>query len=91
MVYKKLDAIEVLKVALMTLSVLALPYSSGHLTLDTDACNVQVGCVLQQKRLDDTTKRFCYCSLSLTGSEQWCDSKQRKCLAMVWSELVLRS
>lgn len=57
---KKRDSLKALKVALMILAVLALPYASGYIALDTDAGNIQGGCVLLQKQPSDTTKPIGY-------------------------------
>lgn len=51
---------ETLKAALISTRALALSCSGGHLRLDTDACNAQVGYVLLQKKMDDTTKPIGY-------------------------------
>lgn len=45
-----------LKERLMSPPALALPVSTVHLTLDTDACTTQVGCVLLQQHGTGTTK-----------------------------------
>lgn len=49
--------------------VLALTYSAGHMKLETDACNVQVGCVILQKHPNDTTNPTGYWSRSLTDTD----------------------
>lgn len=41
-------------VSLSSLAVFALPNFTSHVTLDTHACAVRVGCVLLQKQSDDT-------------------------------------
>lgn len=74
-----------LKLALTAPPVLALPYSGGHLTLNTDAYNAQIGCVFLQKQLDNKTKFIDYWSRLLTEIEQWYDKTQLECLAIVWS------
>lgn len=55
-------AMKTLKSALISSQILALPNSGRHITLDTDASFVQVGCVLLQKQLDDTAKLMGYWS-----------------------------
>lgn len=45
-----------LKKMLTSNSVLALPRSTSQLTIDVDACNYQVSCVLLQKPVDETMK-----------------------------------
>lgn len=42
---KERESMNSLKYALISPPVLALPNVAEHMTLDTDACNVQVGCV----------------------------------------------
>lgn len=41
-------AMKEFQIRLIAPPVLALPFAYGHITLDTEACNVQVGWVLQQ-------------------------------------------
>lgn len=41
---------------LFSLLVLALPYLQGQVTLDTDACDVQVGCVTLQEQSEKDRK-----------------------------------
>lgn len=63
------------------------PYSGGHLTLETDICNVQNGCVLLQNQPDKETKSIGCWSRSLTDTKQRYNTVQRKYLAAVWSVL----
>lgn len=49
-----------LKEALKTLKLLALPYSGGPLTEDTDAYNTEGGCVLLRKQPGGTMKLIGY-------------------------------
>lgn len=49
--------------------VLALPNRKGHITVGTDACDKNVGCVLLQKQPDGTTKPIGYWILSLSDME----------------------
>lgn len=46
---EKLQAMNTLKNALISLFVLEFPYSSGHMTFKTDACKVQIGSLLLHK------------------------------------------
>lgn len=59
---KELDTIKTLKLALTAPRVLALPYAGDHLTLGTEACYVQVGCVLLLKQQNEMTKPIGYWS-----------------------------
>lgn len=52
----ELQAKETLKNVLIYPLILALLYAGGQMTLDTNACNIQIGCVLLQKQPDDTIK-----------------------------------
>lgn len=65
---KDLKVMKKLEAALMTFPTLALPYSADYLTLNTDAYNVQVGCILLQEQLDDTTKYIAYWSQLLANT-----------------------
>lgn len=78
-----------LKRALMTPSVLALPYFGGHLYLDTEACNVQGDSVLLQKQLGDPKKPIAYWFQTPTDKEQRYGTTQRECLQVVWSARLL--
>ena len=69
---------------------LALPRRDGHLTLDTDACARQLGCVLLQTQPDGTDRPLGYWSRSLSSAERNYDTTERECLAVVWSVLLLR-
>lgn len=79
-----------LKDALISPPVLALPGSAGHLILDTEACNVQVGCVLQQEQPDKVIQTIGYWSRSLTDAKRQYDTTQRECLAIVCAAHLLR-
>lgn len=81
---------EALKTVFIYPSILALPYSSGHMTSYSDACNVQIGYILQQKQPDDTTKPVGSCSRFLMDAEKRYDTAQRKWRAIVWAVLLLR-
>lgn len=51
-----------IKNALISAPVLVIPKPTGHLTLDTDACDVQGDYILLQKQSDDTFKQIRYWS-----------------------------
>lgn len=59
-----------LKNALMVPNILAFPYPSEPIKLNTDACNVYRGCFVSQKHLDDVSKPIWYCSRSLTDPKK---------------------
>lgn len=67
---KKLQVINTPKIALISPAVLVLPYSSGHMTLDTDECSVKIGCKLLQNQPEDTIIPIGCWSRSLTVTEQ---------------------
>lgn len=53
---KKLDSMETPKLALGTLTVLALQCLRGYVTLKDDARSAQIGCGFLQKQLSGRTK-----------------------------------
>lgn len=71
--------------------VLALSGSTGQITLDTNACNVQAGCVLLQKQLVKKTEPAEDWTCSLTKTELKCDTTQHEYLAIVCAVLLLRT
>jgi len=70
--------------------VLALPRAGYPYTLDTDACDHQVGCVLMQEQEDGTLRPVGYWSRSLTKAEKNYSTTEKECLAIVWAVLALR-
>lgn len=86
----KLHVMKALKNALKSLPILVLHYSGGHMTLEIDAYNVQIGYVLLQKKTEDTTKPVRYWSCSLFDAEKRYDTTQRECLAIVRAIFHLR-
>lgn len=51
--------------------------------LDTDACDVQVCCMLLQKEPDEAKKSIAYWSKSLTEAKKPHDRTQQECLKIV--------
>lgn len=86
---EELTALHALMDALISPAVLALPYAGGHITLDTDTCDVQVGNILLLKQPNDSVRPTGYCSRSLNDAERRYDTTQRECFAIVWSFLLL--
>lgn len=80
---EEIATINPLKGALVLPPVIALPKSSGHKTLDKDACDKQVGCLLLPLQDDETTRPAGFCS------HKHNDTTERECLAIVWSVLIL--
>jgi len=83
-------AFDRLKDLLTSPPILALPRADGHFTLDTDACDRQVGCVLLQAQPDDQMRPVGYWSRTLTAPERNYSTTERECLAVVWAVLLLR-
>ena len=84
-------AFETLKERLIEPPVLALPKLQGRYTIDTDACNTQVGCVLlQEQEGEKTPNPVGYWSRTLSPAEQNYTTTEQECLAVVWSVLMLR-
>lgn len=86
-----MNSLNTLKDALSSPPVLALLNSTGNMTLETDACDVQVGRVLLHQQPDETTKPIRWWSRFLTDAESKYDTTQWECLAIVWSELLLQT
>ena len=63
--------------------VLALPSNDLPYYVDTDACDKQIGCVLQQKYPDKTIRPIGYFSRSLIHVERNYDTTERECLGIV--------
>lgn len=84
------SAMNVLEEALASPPILALSNSTGHMKIDTDACNKQVGCVLLQKQEDETTRPIGYWSHSLNDAEKRYDTRPRERPAVVCSQLILQ-
>lgn len=76
----KLYALKTLNTALVQPPVVELPHANGHLSLDTDVCDVQVGCVLLRMQQDDTLKPVRYWSRSLNDAKRKNDTTQKECL-----------
>lgn len=87
---KDTDLIETVNAVLMTHLALEPPCFSGHLTLDSDTCSVQVGCVHLQKQPDDRTKLIDFWFQSLIDTGRRYDITKRRCFAIVLSVLLLR-
>ena len=88
---EEMKAFETLKAALISPQVLALPRAGFKYTLDTDACDVQIGCILLQDQPDSKTpKPVGFWSRTLTPAEKGYDTTNKECLAVVWAVLTLR-
>lgn len=86
----ELTALQTVKAALLKPPMLSLPNANGHLAMATDACNVQIKCVLRQKQADDTLEPIGYRSLSLNEVEWRDGTTQKEGLAIVCKILTLQ-
>lgn len=86
---KKLSAMNELKDALVPPPVLALPISSGHVILDTAACDKHVGCMLLQKQEDDTARTIEFWSSTPNNAEKRFGTRPTDCQAIVRSAQIL--
>lgn len=80
----------VVKGKLITPSVLALPRSNVKYTIDSDACDTQVGYDLLQKKDDKILKSIKYWSRSLCDAKRRYDMTHKDCLVVVWVVLTLK-
>lgn len=69
--------------------VLDLPYADARRALDTDACDVRVGCVLLQEAMNKMEESIEFRSRTLTSAGCVFDSTQQDFLANVLSVLLL--
>lgn len=69
--------------------VLAVQRGKGHFTMDTDACNAQLGYVPLQKQQEGTTRPIRYWSRTLEEPKTKLAKIQKICLAVVWTILLL--
>lgn len=83
-------AFELLKRALIKPPVLQLPRSGTKLSVDTDACDYQVGCALMQEGEDGIRHPIGYWSRGLTPAEKNYSAGEKECLAVIWAVQILR-
>lgn len=76
---------------LVALPILAVPYNEDSFTLETNACNDQVGRILLQEQHEGITKLVGYWFQSLTKANQAYDTTQPEYFALAWSVLILRA
>jgi RNase H-like domain found in reverse transcriptase len=87
---EQLAAFEKLRDNLLNPPFLALPRVEGRFTLDTDACDEQIGCTLFQDQPDGSKHPIGYWSRGLTGAEKSYSTTEQECFAIVWAVLHLR-
>lgn len=84
------NAVNELKSKLTSPPVLGLPRSIGKFTLDLDASDSQLGCVLPQEQDDMQLKPVGYWSRLMCSAERNYDMRHEECLDVVWSVLLPR-
>ena len=87
---EQLQSIQKLKDALISAPILALPRPGLPYSMDTDACDYQVGVVLLQLYPDGTRHPIGYWSRSLNDAERNYSTTEKECLAVVWGCQILR-
>lgn len=85
-----LNRIKASKAAFVSSSLIAFPSSAGLRTLNTDACDKHFGCMLLQRRKDETIWSVWYWLCKLYDTEKRYDITQVRFWGMVWSVLILR-
>lgn len=86
----KIAALETLKARIVEPPVLHLPRSQSTYTVDTDAHDKQIACLLLQKKLNGTDKPVGYRSRLLNDVERAYGTAHRECLEVVWAVFLLR-
>ena len=84
------NAFEILKKCLISPPILKLPKKGLPYSIDTDACNYQVGVVLLQTYPDGTRHPLGYWSRTLNPAEKNYTTTEKECLAVVWGCQILR-
>lgn len=86
--YRNTVVMVFLQTSLTTPPVLFRLRAELNLTVDTNAFNKHIRCVMLQKQLYCTTTSIGYWSRSLNGSKK-CDTTRCECLATVWIVFIL--
>ena len=86
----QLRAFDLLKQALAEPPVLCLPRSDLPFSIDTDACQHQIGCALLQTYPDGARYPVGFWSRSLNPAERNYSVSEKECLAVVWAMQLLR-
>lgn len=84
------DAVCKVHKVLFSPPVLQLLGRNGHFTIEKDAWNVQVGCMLFQKQLDGTKRRIRYWSRFLNAVQRAYGETHSEGYAVIWAMLLLR-
>lgn len=88
---EKCATLEVFKEYLTISPVLPFPRNKRKYTLDTDACDKQIGCVLLEEQQDGNIRLVRYWSRRLADKEREVGTAYKECLAVVWSVTLLRA
>lgn len=83
-------AFAMLRDALISPPVLALPRPALPFTVDTDASDYQIGCALMQEHEDGIRYPIGFWSRSLAPAERNYSASEKECLAVVWAVQILR-
>ncbi|CAN8076107.1 unnamed protein product [Agarophyton chilense] len=86
------ESFQTLKDKILNPPILALPKPNRPFVLDTDDCDVQLGCALLQEQ--DSPKDYRpigYWSRTLTSADRNYSTTEKECLSSVWSILTLRA
>ena len=84
------EAFETLRSSLISPPILRLPQEGQEFSVDTDACDKQIGCALMQVQEDGKRYPIGFWSRSLTAPERNYSASERECLAVVWAVQLLR-
>lgn len=66
------------------------PRGNGLYTIEIDACDTQVGCILLQAQKSGAEKRFGYWSGRLSASERQPATTHKESVALLWAILLFR-
>lgn len=84
------EGVNVLAKKLITSSVLALPQLEGHYTSIADACDTLLGCIVLQQHEHRVMKPKGNWSCSIDDVKTRYYRSHKKCLAEIWTMLILR-
>lgn len=84
------QAVECLKDLLSNPPTHALPRATAHYTVDTNACDIQIGCVLLQKPRGGRDRSIGNWSRTPDEPQKKLETTHKESLAVVWAVLLLR-
>lgn len=85
-----MNAFNLLKGALTSPLVLRLSGPNRPYSVDTDACDKQIGCALFQEFEDEKRHPIGFWNKTLTSAERNNLASERECLALIWAVQILR-